>query len=61
MQVKAVLSTKSVFKHLDSQVARLALKLPTGDMEQLARQVEALMGGADPDAEGDAASEDELT
>lgn len=37
-----------MFKHMDAQVARLAMKLPQGDVAQQARQVEAVMAGRDP-------------
>jgi hypothetical protein len=32
------------------QVARLAMKLPTGDMGLMGRTVDSLMGGRNPDA-----------
>lgn len=39
---------KGCFKHMDAQLARLAVKLPQGDVVQQARAAAAVMGGRDP-------------
>eukprot|EP00195_Chlamydomonas_chlamydogama_P008641 CAMPEP_0202893498 /NCGR_PEP_ID=MMETSP1392-20130828/3070_1 /ASSEMBLY_ACC=CAM_ASM_000868 /TAXON_ID=225041 /ORGANISM="Chlamydomonas chlamydogama, Strain SAG 11-48b" /LENGTH=310 /DNA_ID=CAMNT_0049577851 /DNA_START=30 /DNA_END=962 /DNA_ORIENTATION=- len=55
-EVKRVVESKaSLFKALDNQVARLAVRLPTGDVEKLGEDIHHLMGGEE--AEGDEGDE----
>ncbi len=53
------MTTKSVFKQLDSQVARLAIKLPQGKMKRMQRKLEEVMG-ADEEEEEEGEEEDVL-
>ncbi|KAF8062746.1 hypothetical protein HT031_004076 [Scenedesmus sp. PABB004] len=48
------------FKALDNQVARLAVRLPAGDLAAHARAVSAVMGGRDPDKSAEQEEEEEL-
>jgi hypothetical protein len=50
---------KASFKQLDNQVARLAVKLPNGDLDQQSRAVASCMGGGTGLVE-DEEDEDEL-
>lgn len=56
-EVKAFVKSKTLFKQLDNQVARLAVKLPTGKMSRMARKVEEVMGAEE--AEGEEGEEGE--
>lgn len=53
---------KPAFKHLDNQLARLALKLPAGgNLATMARQLDALAGGGGrAGSAGGGAEEEEL-
>lgn len=55
-----ILQGKSCFKLMDTQVARLAVKLPQGDLSQQARAIAAVMGGRDPNKTAEQEAEDEL-
>ncbi|KAK9815390.1 hypothetical protein WJX72_002807 [[Myrmecia] bisecta] len=58
-EVRKVLAAKHIFKDLDNQVARLALKLPVGDVVSMAA---VLGGGKQPmSAIADGLDEDDLT
>jgi hypothetical protein len=45
---------------LDNQVARLAVRLPQGDLNQQSRAIDAFMGGRDPNKSAEAEEEAEL-
>jgi len=45
---------------MDTQLARLAVKLPQGDLSQQARVVAAVMGGRDPNKTDEQEEEEEL-
>lgn len=51
---------KQAFKHMDNQLARLAMKLPVGDLAQQARALDAVMGGRDPNKSAEQQEEEEL-
>ncbi len=55
-----LLQGKQAFKHLDNQLARLAVKLPIGDLAQQARAASAVMGGQDPNKSAEQEEEEEL-
>jgi hypothetical protein len=63
--VRAVVSSKPIFRHLDTAMGKLALKLPAGEFEPQAREISALMGeggggGGGYGGGGDNDSDDEL-
>ncbi len=43
--VRKYVKEKQVFRHLDNQVSRLALKLPTGQFDKMSALVQQAMGG----------------
>jgi hypothetical protein len=45
---------------MDTQLARLAVKLPQGDVAQQARAAGAVMGGRDPNKTAEQEEEEEL-
>jgi hypothetical protein len=51
---------KQSFKQLDNQLARLAVKLPQGDLAGQARALAAVQGGRDPNKTEEQQEEDEL-
>jgi hypothetical protein len=55
-----MLQGKGCFKHMDTQLARLAIKLPQGDVGQQARAAAAVMGGRDPNQTEEQQEEEEL-
>lgn len=55
-----LLQGKQAFKHMDNQLARLAVKLPVGDLAQQARSLNAVMGGRDPNKTAEQEEEEEL-
>lgn len=52
--------SKGCFKHMDTQLARLAVKLPQGDVAQQGRAAAAVMGGRDPNKTAEQEEEEEL-
>lgn len=53
-----VVNDRSIFKYLDNQVARLALKLPVGDFAKMSKDIAQVLGGHDV-VDGDEDEEDE--
>mmetsp|Transcript_17378 Transcript_17378/g.29773 ORF Transcript_17378/g.29773 Transcript_17378/m.29773 type:complete len:336 (+) Transcript_17378:26-1033(+) len=49
--VRQVVKKKSIFKELDNQVARLAVKLPPGRIEKMARRLRKVMGTSEYEEE----------
>lgn len=58
--IQKTVQAKGCFKHMDTQLARLAVKLPQGDLSQQARVVAAVMGGRDPNKTDEQEEEEEL-
>lgn len=58
--IQKVVQGKGCFKHMDAQLARLAVKLPQGDVSQQGRAAAAVMGGRDPNKTDEQQEEDEL-
>lgn len=56
--MKKVVNDKQGFRHLDNQVARLALKLPTGKFEVVSKDVAVAMGQQVEADEGEDEEED---
>ena len=57
--VKEVLKKKLAFKQLDNQVARLAMKLPCGDVVKQGRKLDGLLGaGEDGESGGEGGEHD---
>ncbi|GAX79007.1 hypothetical protein CEUSTIGMA_g6447.t1 [Chlamydomonas eustigma] len=52
-EIKRVVKEKSVFKQLDNQVARVAMKLPSSNFSKMAEEIDQLMGGEGEDEEED--------
>ncbi|WIA40993.1 hypothetical protein OEZ86_004636 [Tetradesmus obliquus] len=59
-KVQAVVQAKQSFKQLDNQLARLAVKLPQGDLAGQARVLAAVQGGRDPNKTQEQQEEEEL-
>eukprot|EP00879_Flechtneria_rotunda_P005030 GHRR01005306.1.p1 GENE.GHRR01005306.1~~GHRR01005306.1.p1 ORF type:complete len:315 (+),score=87.96 GHRR01005306.1:217-1161(+) len=59
-KVQAVVQSKAAFKQLDNQLARLAVKLPQGDLAEQSRVLGAMMGGRDPSKTEEQEEEEEL-
>jgi ABC-type transport system involved in cytochrome bd biosynthesis fused ATPase/permease subunit len=55
-----LLQGKASFKQLDNQLARLAVKLPQGDLAGQARKLAAVQGGRDPNKTEEQQEEEEL-
>jgi hypothetical protein len=55
-----LLQGKQSFKQLDNQLARLAIKLPQGDLAGQARTLAAVQGGRDPNKTEEQQEEEEL-
>ncbi|KAF6259209.1 gamma-soluble NSF attachment protein-like protein [Scenedesmus sp. NREL 46B-D3] len=59
-KVQTVVQGKQSFKQLDNQLARLAVKLPQGDLAGQARALAAAQGGRDPNKSEEQHEEEEL-
>ncbi|KAJ9532770.1 hypothetical protein QJQ45_010880 [Haematococcus lacustris] len=58
-EVQRVVKSKSVFKQLENQVARLAMKLPQGRMDKLSRRLNRAMGSPEEEGRGEGEEEGE--
>lgn len=54
------LQAKGCFKHMDASLARMAVKLPQGDVSQQGRAAAAVMGGRDPNKTDEQQEEEDL-